>query len=257
MTLSRGHALYEGVVWHERAEPSYRFSQKLDMAWIDLLDVESLDSISLLFSTKRFRPVQLRRKDFLGNKDHDVAEEVRDLIENSLGFRPTGRIFALLALRTWGWCFNPLSVYFACDDDGELIAEVLDVRNTPWHERHPYVLDRREGQETFSFPKAFHVSPFFPMGLSYLVQSPEPSEELRLKLTLRDPNEHVVFAAGYEGTRRALDAAALRSLLWKSPSQRISLGIYTHAFRLRRRGARFYPHPKKLVSSSTAQGGVQ
>ena len=47
---------------------------------------------------------------------------------------------------------------------------VAEVRNTPWDERHCYVLaDRREtgGAAALRFAKAFHVSPFMPMDVRY------------------------------------------------------------------------------------------
>jgi uncharacterized protein len=49
-------------------------------------------------------------------------------------------------LRTLGWCFNPIVLYLCHDHTGALAWVVADVTNTPWRERHQYVLaaaDRR------------------------------------------------------------------------------------------------------------------
>ena len=50
-----------------------------------------------------------------------------------------------------------------CTDAGgdRIEALVLEVTNTPWHERHAYVLDGGAGEHRFA--KALHVSPFFGM----------------------------------------------------------------------------------------------
>ena len=51
----------------------------------------------------------------------------------------------LTHLRTFGHCFNPVSFYYCFAADGErLEAIVAEVTNTPWGERHAYVLRRGE-----------------------------------------------------------------------------------------------------------------
>ena len=47
----------------------------------------------------------------------------------------------LTNLRTLGHCFNPVSFYYCFDDAENLEAVVAEVTNTPWGERHAYVLD--------------------------------------------------------------------------------------------------------------------
>ena len=46
---------------------------------------------------------------------------------------------------------------------------MLEVTNTPWGERHWYVLDARGDTTTTTTAKAMHVSPFLPMDLDYEV----------------------------------------------------------------------------------------
>ena len=102
---------------------------------------------------------------------------------------------------------------------------------------------RRDGTSSFTFDKAFHVSPFLPMSLRYAVTSPEPTDHLRFNLRVSDVDGAEVFDAGLVAARAPLDGAGLRRLLVRTPTQRVSLGIYAHAARLWRRGATFHPHP--------------
>ena len=72
-----------------------------------------------------------------------LADAVRDLVEERTGARPAGPIRLLTHLRSFGHCFNPVSFYYCFDPAGERVeAVVAEVTNTPWGERHAYVLER-------------------------------------------------------------------------------------------------------------------
>ena len=72
----------------------------------------------------------------------------------------------LTNLRCLGHLFNPVSFYYCFDRAGEeLEAVVAEVTNTPWGERHAYVLGVRgtDGGVRERVDKVFHVSPFMAM----------------------------------------------------------------------------------------------
>jgi|SRR5699024_10339341 len=164
-------AIATGRVWHRRHEPKpHRFAYRTSYTLIDLDRVEALFGRSRLWSLERFNLVSFRRDDFLRPQDRPLRQAVDERVLEAVGRRPTGRVFVLAHLRQWGMCFNPVAFYFCLDGDGRLDAIVADVNNTPWDERHAYVLDCR-GQVgpayRFAFDKAFHVSPFMPMDIRY------------------------------------------------------------------------------------------
>lgn len=246
--LEPGHALYEGRVWHHRRAPEHRFTQGVALAWLDLEHLDDALSVSRLLSTRAWSPARMRRADYLGDPSVPLADAVRDEVDRSIGVRPTGGVHLLANLRTWGWCFNPLAVYWCGDAQGRPVAEVLAVTNTPWKETHCYVVDRRgDASGPVSFAKAMHVSPFLPMDLAYTLDDAPPTDDLRLTLTVRR-DDAVVFDAGVVARRRELDAAAVRRLLLRNPTVKVSLGIHLHALRLWRKGARFLPHPTRRAS---------
>ena len=122
-----------------------------------------------LWSVERFNLVTFRRRDYLGPRILRWARRYGSGFEKR-AFDPAGACACLTHLRQWGLCFNPVTFYFCEDPDGALQAVVADVHNTPWNERHAYVLDARDQSGPdfrFEFDKAFHVSPFLPMDMRY------------------------------------------------------------------------------------------
>jgi DUF1365 family protein len=76
----------------------------------------------------------------------------------------------LMHLRYVGYCMNPVSFYYCFSESGDrLEAIVAEITNTPWKERHQYVLAVGAGGrlKRFDFDKEFHVSPFLPMDMMY------------------------------------------------------------------------------------------
>ena len=240
------HALYEGVGWHRRFDPPHHFRQRVTMAWLDL---DRLDDIKQQpwCGTAWLSPIRLQRSDFYGDTSTSAAEAVRARVQAELGVRPDGAVRVLANLRTWGWCFNPIAVYWCYDTAGNPVAELLVVTNTPWHEQHVYVIDRRThpAPGPVTFDKAMHVSPFFPMNLGYRFEEYEPGERasMRLDVLANGGTGAAVFSGGFDGRWRPFDAAGLRRVLLRTPTQRVSAGIHLQAARLWRKGATFVPHP--------------
>lgn len=240
-------AAYEGTVVHRRfGSHARQFAPRLLMAY---LDVDALpDSLDDLpgWSGRRPAPVHFRACDFLTGQDRPLGPGVRALVESRLGRRPTGPIFLLAHLRTFGWIFNPLAVYYCWDEAGcALDAIVLEVTNTPWAERQWYVFDAKTGSEATT-PKAMYVSPFLPMGLDYRVSWTMPGPGLDLSIAVTQDGRPLLRA---EMTlrRAALDRRGSLRLLARHPLAplRGSAEIYRKALKLWMDHAPFYRHPKK------------
>jgi DUF1365 family protein len=256
-----GHAVYAGTVWHDRRAPAYRFTQQVEMAWIDLGHLDTISGRSWLLHDRWWSPARFLRSDYHGDVDVPLGDAVRDTVAASIGERPDGPVYLLAHLRTWGHCFNPIAVYWCYDATGLPVAEMLEVTNTPWHERHSYVFDRRAqstGDESapIEFTKAMHVSPFLPMDLDYTLHDSPPTDRVDLRLSLAH-DDVVVFDAGFVGARRPLDAAAIRRIVFRRPTQAVWLGIHGHALRLWRHGARFLPHPGRRRAATAADPSIE
>jgi uncharacterized protein len=189
-------------------------------------------------------PVWLRRSDLLGHPDVPGDRAVKELVSERLGTSLCGPVAVLAQPRTWGWLFNPISMYFCFAAEGaDVDALVLDVSNTPWHEHHAYVL--AGGSGTYRFAKAMHVSPFLGMDHEYHLTLSGPAERLSIVLSNHQGGRRVLDAS-LTLQRREITRSALGRVLWSYPAQTLAVSarIYRQAFALQRKGARFYPHPE-------------
>jgi DUF1365 family protein len=108
-------------------------------------------------------------------------------------FQPTlqtHRVMILTHLCYYGYNFNPVSFYYIIDkksnNNHDIAAIVGEVSNTPWLQQYCYVLhpdsidkvktkiqhddhddEQMKKKVEYSFPKAFHVSPFMEMDYFY------------------------------------------------------------------------------------------
>jgi hypothetical protein len=245
--VSTKSCIYEGTIRHRRAEPDKQFTHPIALTYLDLEELPSLLGGRLL--ARGPGALRFRRRDFLGGRAGtdplDVA--VRDRVEQLSGRRPGGPIRLLTQLRSFGLCFNPVSFYYCLDPAGERLDSVLaEVTNTPWGERHAYVLDEGgPGLVAGSFPKQLHVSPFMSMDHVYEARASEPGATLSVHIASRQ-GERTAFDATLALRRRELTRAAVARLGARYPvaTARTLALIYGHAIGLKLAGARVHPHPR-------------
>jgi len=250
----RRDRLATGRVWHRRRAPgAHAFSYRLCMSLLDVDTIAARFHRSRLWSVERFNVVTFRRSDFIGPHSMTVGAAVRQRVEDELGFRPDGRVRMLAHLRQWGHCFNPVAFYFCENGEGGLQAVVAEVHNTPWNERHAYVLDARAQRGPafrFQFDKAFHVSPFLPMDLRYDWRLHYRAERIDVHMRLmRDGTQ--CFESGMRLALQELTPRRMRRMPFYFPpmTARVTLGIYYQAFRLWLRRAPFFKHPGRTTAS--------
>ena len=238
-------ALYEGVVAHHRRSPvDHRFSYRVALPLLDLDELDEVVALHPLWSARRRNVVSFRPEDHLGRGREPLADAARALAGERLGTSLSGPVAVLAHPRTFGWVFNPISLYYCFDATGsDVEALVCEVTNTPWHERHTYVVGE---PGTHRFDKAMHVSPFFPMDMTYELTYGPPASRLALRMCLLRGGD-VVFDATMRLERREIDRQALGRLIFSYPfmTMRVSATIYRQAYALWRAGAPFVPHPRR------------
>lgn len=245
-------AIATGRVWHRREGPRpHHFAYRSSYTLLDIDRIGELFGRSRLWSLERFNLVSFRRADFLPPHDRPLRQAVVERVAEVTGHRPGGRILLLAHLRQWGCCFNPVSFYFCLDTDERLSAIVAEVHNTPWNERHAYVLDCR-GQVgpvyRFEFDKAFHVSPFMPMSLRYQWRFVIEEQGLDIHMRLKQ-SDRQYFTAGLRLAFEPMTARNMRRMPLRFPlmTLKVVVAIYWQALRLWLKRTPFHSHPDKVV----------
>ena len=239
--------IYEGTVRHRRfAVRRHEFEHRLALAYLDLDELPGLLGGRLL----RRRPgtLRFRRRDYLGDRGQTLSASVRDTVEAHTGVRPTGPIRVLAHVRSFGHCFNPVTFYYCFDRRGGVQAVVAEVTNTPWGERHAYVLvGGGPGLISAEFEKRLHVSPFMEMDHTYTARLTVPGPTLSVHIENRRA-EALQFDATLglrrvELTRRTAAAMAVR---YAAVSLRVLALIYLHGVRLKLQGVPSHAHPDRV-----------
>jgi DUF1365 family protein len=247
--MTMNSAIYEGWVTHRRYRPvEHAFRYRIFLPLLDLDELPEVLDPFPLWSARRPAPAWVRRADFLGGGSEPIAESARTLLAKRLGRQPDGPIRLLAHPRYLGVGFNPVSFLFCHRTSGELDAVIAEVTNTPWGERHAYVLDpdpasRIDGTLRGEVDKQLHVSPYMAMDQRYEWWTTVPSDHLRLGLRNREGDD-VVFEATLGLRRRELDRGLMTKLLLTYPPMTIATlaRIYLQALRLRIKGVPWFAH---------------
>ena len=238
-------ALYEGTIRHRRfAVRHHEFSHRVAMAYLDLDELPGLLGGRLV--ARRPGLVRFRRRDYLGDPAVGLGDAVRALVRERTRSVPDGPVRLLTHLRSFGHCFNPVSFYYCFDAADRLQALVAEVTNTPWGERHAYVLSRPPGEGVLrgEAGKALHVSPFMGMDHRYDIRAAEPGPSLSVHAESLRAGV-LAFDATLALRRRPFTGRVLAETTLRHPAAtlRIQALIYAHAVALKLRGVPVHPHP--------------
>lgn len=249
---TRQSALYVGKVRHRRFEPHpHDFEYRLFLTYLDLAELDTVFERRWWWSSRRSNLAWLDRRDHLGDPATPLDTAVRDLVGSRTGRRPEGPIRLLTHLRTFGHCFNPVSIYYCFDAAGRRVeALVAEVNNTPWGEQHCYVLDGSDAGAgsggRYRTRKRLHVSPFLGMDMDYVWNITTPAEHLVLHI--ENHSEGIkVFDATLRLERREITGPRLAWALARFPlmTVRVVARIHWEALRLWLKKTPFHPHPER------------
>ncbi|HLW25917.1 MAG TPA: DUF1365 domain-containing protein [Steroidobacteraceae bacterium] len=244
--------IYKGWVRHRRAAPvPHHFRYPLFMLYLDLAEIPALFDAVPGFSARRPALAWFRRRDYLAPHALPLDEALRQLVARRTGARPEGPIRLLTHLRYFGYCMNPVSFYYCFDRRERLESIVAEITNTPWKERHQYVLPvTRAGErvQRFEFDKDFHVSPFMPMDMRYRWSFSAPGPRLLVNMENYRGGE-AMFDATLTLRAEPLTRAALLRTLAAFPMMTLQViaAIHWQALRLWWKGTPFHAHPRSAA----------
>lgn len=259
-------ALYVGRVRHRRFLPrAHVFRYGLFMVYLDLSELDQVFAGRWLWSTRRIALARFKRADYLGDPALSLDEAVRQRVAQATGIHPTGPIRMLTHLRYFGHVFNPVSFYYVHDAaDTRVETIVAEITNTPWKERHSYVLtqDRNDNApgapQRHRFAKVFHVSPFMPMEQDYDWRFSEPGDTLSVHMENLQAGAKV-FDATLALERQPITGTRLASALLLFPlmTLKVIAAIHWQALRLWLKRTPFHVHPAKHPRAASSDTRTQ
>jgi predicted NAD/FAD-binding protein/DUF1365 family protein len=201
----RGGRIYRTTITHTRRTPFRRTFTHRSHTW--LVDLDDLPDHGLL---GRFEA-----RDHLGDPDRSIRDNVAAFLARHDVSLDGGRVLMAAMPRAFGYCFNPISVFWCLGPDRRLRATVVEVHNT-YGDRHAYLVHPDE-QGRARTDKQLYVSPFHGTDGHYELAVPQPGERLDVVVTLHT-GEGARFSASMVGeatgaTPLRAAPAALRSAL--------------------------------------------
>ncbi len=242
-------ALYRGDVMHARMKPkAHRFTYGVYTLLIDIDALDAADRASRFFSVGRRNLLSFEPRDHGDGGRTPLREHIRRLLAEAGLRTPPARILLLCYPRVLGFVFNPISVYFAYDADGQLIGVVYEVRNT-FGDMHTYVAPVRDGELTEAGlrqerDKLFHVSPFMDMAMRYRFRLRPPGPDVALRILETDA-EGPILSASFIGKHTELTNGGVLAAFCSIPLLTLKVvgGIHFEAMKLWFKGIRFFTRP--------------
>ncbi len=238
-----------GEVLHRRMRPlQHEFRYRVFMPFLDLAELDTVFSGRWFWSVGQRNLAAFHRQDYLGDPEAALTETVWQQVEASLGPQDRGRVQLAANLRYWGYCFNPIAMYFCADAAGRYVALLADVTNTPWGESRQYVVPLQDGAcHDHRSDKVLHVSPFNPMEQQYRWHVRCGQKSLQVGITNLEEGQPLAFAS-IQLALEPVTAGSLSRAQLRFPfmTGRILQGIYWQALRLRMKGMAYVPPPQKL-----------
>lgn len=245
--------IYKGWVEHRRAAPrENRFRYRLCMLYLDLAELPALFDGTPFWSARKPALAWFKRSDYLGPVELPLDEAVRVLVTEKTGRRPQGPIRLLTHLRYFGHSMNPVSFYYCFNAAADKLETIVaEITNTPWGERHQYVLPlagSTERMPRFEFDKQFHVSPFMPMDMRYHWRFNVPGHRLFVNMQNFHRRERI-FDATLNLRGSPLTRAGLLRVLTSFPfmTLKILARIYYQALKLYLKRTPLFAHPKDIT----------
>lgn len=240
-------ALYRTRITHLRRAPVHHYFEHRSYSWY--VDVDNLPQLPRwLRPFARFEA----RDHFDGNESDTLRQRIDAFLAGHDISLPGGTVTALMQARVLGYVFNPLSLYWCHDAQGQLRYIVAEVHNT-YGGRHAYLLPP-DGTRPAMVTKKLYVSPFNDVEGYYLVRAPRPDKKVDVTVSLHRDNQPA-FVATVRGTRRPARRREILRLQLSAPVAPLvgAISIRIQGITLWLRRVPIVPRPAAVPDERVAQ----
>lgn len=239
--MSLNSAIYQGVVRHRRFEPkAHAFAYNMSMLALDIDELEALAHSNKLFSLKKFSVISFFESDYIKNEPGSIKQRIAHKVMNLGGQWDGAKVTFIGQCRCFGFYFSPANFYFCYQEDGECRYMLVEVSNTPWLERHYYLVDLRGDMKT---DKTFHVSPFMDLDMRYHWQVKPPKNNVLIHIENHKTEKQ--FDATLTMKKQQFSNGNLFKawLVTAMMPMKVVVGIYWQALKLFAKRIPFVAHP--------------
>jgi DUF1365 family protein len=212
------------------------------MLALDVDEVENKRGHKGLFGFSWYNPLRFIEKDYLRGEPNSLSQRIKTKVKSLHGHDQIARILMVAQVRCFGIYFSPVNFYFCYDNNDQCTQMLAEVSNTPWNERHYYLVDLQQVEEPIISKKVFQVSPFMDLDMSYKwsVKPPQHDEnKLLVKIeNIRTDDEtgnsQKLFEASLILSKNAFNKRNLLRIWIQLPVMTVNivLGIYWQALKL-------------------------
>jgi DUF1365 family protein len=156
-----------------------------------------------------------RAADHLGDTNRTIRDNVAHFTAtHGVPLQDGDRVVMLANARTFGYVFDPLTVFWCLTAGGEVRCVVLEIHTT-YGERHARIA-RPNAAGRFALGKEFYVSPFFTVEGRYDVTLRLEPTQVSVAIDLHQ-HDRRVFSAAFTGTPRPAGRRAVLTTVLRNP----------------------------------------
>lgn len=230
-------AIYVGQVSHRRFSPKkHAFAYRLYMLALDVDEISQTHKSCGVFGRNWWRPVRFVEQDYIKGEPGSLRQRIVNKLQALGGDPDIGRITMLVQARCFGLYFSPANFYFCYDTHGQCQQMLVEVSNTPWNQRHYYLVDMLSPQAT---EKCFHVSPFMDLNMAYhwVVKAPSVDKKklfVHIENRAIDETNQKLFDASMNMEKRDFTAKEMNNVVFSLPVMTLKIvsAIYWQALKL-------------------------
>lgn len=215
-------SIVAGRVGHRRYRPF-----RHDVGFRTALWLIDLDDVPSYWPVATFRP-----RDHLDRGTDETWREraIGLAAEHGATSAAVERVVALVGARSFGYVFDPLTVYWALSGRGDVEWVLYEVHNT-FGGRHVYLIEGDAGWH--DVVKDFYVSPFIPLTARYRTRVSLTPRAVGVDVNVDDA-EGRLLATGFHGRPRPASWPFLLRTVIRSPlsMHQTTLRIHLHGIRL-------------------------